>query len=273
MPVVPDRSPPAAASALHTISFGDHGPRLVLVHGFTQTWASWRPIVDRLAARHQILCVDAPGHGGSASVRADLDRTAELLAPLAADAVVVGYSMGARMVLHLALTQPEVAAALVLISGTAGIDDPDERARRRAADEQLAAAIEREALERGSIDAFVERWVAQPLVGPRRPAADDLTSRRAQSPAGLAASLRLAGTATMDPPLWERLDEVAVPTTVMWGDQDHKFAALGARLAAGMAGSGVRARSVSIPGAHHAAHLDQPDIAAQEIARAARQGR
>jgi pimeloyl-ACP methyl ester carboxylesterase len=76
----------------------------------------------------------------------------------------------------------------------------------------------------------------------------------------------------MDPPLWDRLDEVVAPTTVMWGGHDHKFAALGARLAAGIARGRSAVRSVPVAGAHHAAHLDNPEIAALEIARAADQG-
>ena len=72
--------------ALHRVERGD-GPRVVLVHGFTQTLASWRPVADDLAADHRVVLVDAPGHGASAAVRADLATTAGLLAEAGGRAV------------------------------------------------------------------------------------------------------------------------------------------------------------------------------------------
>jgi 2-succinyl-6-hydroxy-2,4-cyclohexadiene-1-carboxylate synthase len=243
-------------SELHVEMTGRGGPTVVLVHGFTQTAVSWRPVVERLAADHRVVCVDAPGHGGSAAVRADLVQGAAMLARVAPGAVHVGYSMGARLVLQLAVDHPEVAAGVVLIGGTAGIDDDDERAARRAADEASARALEADGTR-----AFIDRWVAQPLFGPRRPAADDLAARYRQDPEALASSLRLAGTATMDPPRWSRLAEVTAPALVAWGEHDAKFAALGARLVAGLG-----AEALEVPGAHHAAHLDRPDVVAAAIA-------
>ena len=72
--------------ALHRVERGD-GPRVVLVHGFTQTLASWRPVADDLAADHRVVLVDAPGHGASAAVRADLPTAAGLLAEAGGRAV------------------------------------------------------------------------------------------------------------------------------------------------------------------------------------------
>src|SRR3546814_14432701 len=54
--------------------------------------------------------------------------------------------MGARFCLHVALTNPELVAGLVLIGGTAGIEDPDERAARRAQDLRTAERIAEEGL-------------------------------------------------------------------------------------------------------------------------------
>ncbi|MFN8019401.1 MAG: alpha/beta fold hydrolase [Acidimicrobiales bacterium] len=236
--------------ALHTVAHGSSGPTVVLVHGFTQTSASWRPVVERLAADHRLVCVDLPGHGGSAEVRADLWEAAALVRAVAGEATWVGYSLGARVLLHLAVAEGAALPGLVLLGGTAGIDDPAERAARRAADEALADRIEAEGVAR-----FIEGWVAQPLFGPRRPSDDDLAARLANTAAGLASSLRLAGTGTMDPPLWDRLGVVTGPTVVAWGEHDHKFAALGGRLAATIGGPTTTA---TIAGAHHAAHLDDP---------------
>ena len=42
------------------------GPRLVMVHGFTQTGRCWGPEAEALATDHELVLVDAPGHGRSA---------------------------------------------------------------------------------------------------------------------------------------------------------------------------------------------------------------
>lgn len=231
---------------------------VVLVHGFTQTRRSWAPIAAPLAAAgHPVVLVDAPGHGGSSGVRVDLVRGAELLGQAGGRATYVGYSMGARLGLHLALGRPDLVEALILLGATAGIDDTPERAARRAADDALAADLERD-----GVDAFLTRWLANPLFAHLPAAAAGLEDRRGNTAAGLASSLRLAGTGTQAP-LWDRLSSLACPTLVVAGALDAKFAALGRRLVAGI---GTHARLALIPGAGHAAHLEQPGAFLAELA-------
>ena len=123
--------------------WGAGPPRLVLVHGFTQTGRSWATIAADLATDHEVVLVDAPGHGGSGAAPVGLVQGAELLVEAGGPGVYVGYSMGGRLALHAALAAPSSVLALVLVGATAGIEDPAERAARRAADEELAASIER----------------------------------------------------------------------------------------------------------------------------------
>jgi len=227
------------------------GPRVVLVHGFTQTGASWRPVADRLVGSYEVVRVDAPGHGRSADVTAGLVEGARLLGEVGGPSAYVGYSMGGRLALQLAVTEPERVERLVLLGATAGIDDPGERVARRSADEALAAGLERDGL-----DAFLSRWLALPLFAGLRREAAGLEDRRANTVAGLASSLRVAGTGTMDPPLWDRLGRLAMPVLVLAGEHDARFAALGRRLAEAV---GANAAFAVVPGAGHAAHLERPD--------------
>lgn len=167
--------------------------------------------------------------------------------------VWIGYSMGGRLCLHLALDRPEAVEALVLLGATAGIDDPTARARRHRDDEHLAARIERHGVE-----AFVDEWLARPMFGglPDDPA--DRAERATNTAAGLAGALRLAGTGAQEP-LWDRLGELGsrgLPVLVLAGDRDHAFVAAAHRLAAGI---GPTARCDLVPGAGHAAHLERPD--------------
>ena len=225
--------------------------RVVLVHGFTQTSQSWSSLADALAGEgFEVVLVDAPGHGRSRDVRVDLWEAGAALLEVGGDATYVGYSMGARMALHAALLPTERVRALVLLGATAGIDDPGEREDRRRHDEALAVSLETDGLE-----AFLIRWMASPLFATLSPQAAGRESRLTNSIEGLASSLRLCGTGTQDPPLWDRLGALARPTLVLAGELDPKFATLAHRLAGAI---GRSASVVLIPGAGHTAHLEQP---------------
>lgn len=236
--------------------FGVAGPRMVFLHGFTQTGRTWLPVATAFARDHEVLLVDAPGHGGSAAVRTDLRRTADLVGQTGGEATYIGYSMGGRICLHLALTHPHLVQRLVLVSATAGIAEDAERAARRDADDALAASIERDGVE-----PFLERWLAQPLFAGLEPTANDRAERLRNTAEGLASSLRMAGTGTQDP-LWDRLRELTMPVLVLAGERDTKFIDIGRQLAAGI----PRAAFAAVPGAGHAAHLEQPGVTASIIA-------
>lgn len=236
------------AERLATSTAGDGVP-LVLVHGFTQTGASWRPVVDRLGAGYRVTTVDAPGHGGSSDVAADLERTADLVVHAGGLGTYVGYSMGARVCLHAALQHREHVRRVVLISGTAGIEDDGDRAQRRADDEDLATAIEHD-----GVTSFLERWLALPMFATLPRSAAGLDERRRNTATGLATSLRLAGTGTQRP-LWDRLGELAIPVWLVAGELDRKFVAIAERMAAAL----PNAELTVLAGAGHTLHLEQPD--------------
>jgi 2-succinyl-6-hydroxy-2,4-cyclohexadiene-1-carboxylate synthase len=222
--------------------------RLALVHGFTQTGRSWEPVLPLLPEDAVPLTPDLPGHGGAAGVRTDLRAGAEWLADQVGPAVWLGYSMGGRYCLHVALHRPEVVHGLILVSTTAGIDDERERAARRDADEELAKVIEAE-----GVAAFLDRWLAAPLFASLPPDRAGREARLANTADGLASSLRLAGTGTQES-LWSRLHEIEMPTLVVTGGRDTKFTAVGDRLAACI----PRATHAVIPGAGHAVPWEEP---------------
>jgi len=196
---------------------------LVLVHGFTQNQKCWGSIAATLSTGHEVIALDAPGHGTASAVRADLWQTADLLANTGAG-TYLGYSMGARMVLHVALAHPDRVERLVLVSGTGGIEDASERAARIERDEELARSLERDGL-----DAFLERWLAQPLFASLPSSARDDAERRENTVEGLASSLRLAGTGTQDS-LWDRLSTLDMPVLIVAGGRDERFTAAATRM-------------------------------------------
>ena len=236
---------------LSTVERGE-GPPLVLVHGFTQNAGTWWPLVEPLEKSYRLVAVDAPGHGGSAEVEADLAGGSDLMvASVPAPAAWVGYSMGGRFALHAALRHPGAIRRLVVVSATAGIDDADERAARRRSDAALADRVESEGVE-----AFIAWWAAQPMFSTLTLQAGRVEDRVAKaSAAGLASSLRLAG-AGCQRPLWETLSTIEIPTLVIAGALDKKYVALSERIVEAV---GPNARLHVMPGAGHACHLERPE--------------
>lgn len=233
---------------------------LVLLHGFTQTRRSWGELARRLAERRPCVLVDLPGHGASADIRADLPASADLVAELldsseagmARDGTdVLGYSLGARLALQLAVAHSTSLGRLVLLSGTAGIEDPVARDARRRRDDALADRLESGA----DLDAFLREWLAAPMFATLRQDAAAFEERGSNTPAGLAASLRLAGTGAQES-LWARLPSVRIPTLVVTGATDHRFTSLGRRLSGLLPVSSLAV----VPGAGHAVHLEQPAL-------------
>lgn len=239
---------------LHRVVGGDPaGERVVLVHGFTQTLAAWGAVAGRLAGRRQVVRVDLPGHGGSGAVRAGFGEAAGLVGEAGGTGVYVGYSLGGRLCLRLALDRPDLVRGLVLVGASPGIADPGARARRRDADEALASGIERD-----GVAAFLDRWLAGPLFAGLSEAAAGREDRLANRPAGLASALRRLGTGAQEP-LWGRLAGLGPPTLLVAGALDAKFAGIAREMAAAI---GPTARVALVPGAGHAVHLERPDAMA-----------
>ncbi|MEX1297339.1 MAG: 2-succinyl-6-hydroxy-2,4-cyclohexadiene-1-carboxylate synthase [Candidatus Limnocylindrales bacterium] len=248
--------------SLNVLTAGS-GPSMLLLHGFTGTARMWSNQIEAWSASHRVIAPDLLGHGGSAAPSDPavyaLERQADSLADLlvlleATPAIVVGYSMGARLALVLALEHPASVARLILESPSAGIVDDRDRAARREADEQLAEVVERD-----GVDAFIARWEALPIFAshaelPADVRAHQRVERRRHTPAGLAASLRGAGQGAMSP-LHERLSMVVAPSLVLGGALDPTGLARARAVAERLS----NARLEVIAGAGHTPHIEAPD--------------
>lgn len=238
------------------------GPPVVLIHGFTGSVRTWESLIPALAHEFETIAIDLLGHGdsdapadasryGPAWVVSDLTSLLDRLG--VARAAWLGYSMGGRAALHVAVEHPEVVTALVLEGVSPGILDPDERAERVKSDATLADFIEAE-----GIASFVERWERLPLFAsqsrlPEAIRAALRSQRLANDPTGLANSLRGFGQGAQVP-LHDRLSKVRAPALLIVGEDDLKFQ----RLARDVAARLPHARVVVVPGAGHAVHVEQP---------------
>ncbi len=259
----------AASGVNYALSRLGEGEPLLLLHGFTGDRRTWERLVPLLRA-YQLIMPDLPGHGSSdsperaaawhmSSVAADL---ISLLDALGLPQVhLLGYSLGGRLALYLALRYPRRFLSLTLESASPGLADDAERQTRRQRDEQLADKIE----ARG-IAWFVDFWESLPMWDSQANLpADVLAAQRNQrlrnDPAGLAGSLRGLGTGAQ-PSLWEALPEIQLPTLLIVGALDSKFRRINATMRDAIPG----ARLAIIDDAGHNTHLEKPGEFARVVA-------
>ncbi len=234
--------------------------KLTFAHGFTQTGRSWGPLVAALArqghAVADMLTVDLAGHGDAGAVHAGPWESATMLIGAGGKGTYVGYSMGGRIALHAVLAFPDMVERLVLIGATPGIVDGDERSARRLADDRLADHI----VDIGVSD-FIDEWLANPLFAGLTPDTAQRADRLRNTAAGLASSLRLAGTGVQES-LWDRLGDVACPVQLVVGATDTKFRAIADQMASRLPDATV----TIIDDVGHSAHLEAPETTARAIA-------
>lgn len=239
-------------------------PPLVLLHGFTGSGANWQSVLPMLSAARPVITIDLLGHGQTDaphdparySMAASAQDVVDLLAQIAPGPFdLLGYSMGGRLALYIAVTYPHLINKLILESASPGLATAAERAARIQSDEALAARIEED-----GIPAFVDYWERIPLFASQAqlPAAprQRLHDQRLQNrPYGLANSLRGMGTGAQ-PSLWDQLPSLTVPTLLITGDDDTKFCAIAQQMATLL----PNARHETIADAGHTIHLEQPAV-------------
>lgn len=258
---MPDRESDATR-ALASETFGK-GDRVALIHGFTQTGRSWRPVVEQLANRFQVMTVDLPGHGRSGTVDAtDLEEAGRMVAEAVGDAAYVGYSLGGRIALHAAFVAPTRVRSLLLVGASAGIADADERAARRADDDALADRLDGAGSSAMSMDTFLDEWLAQPIFAGLSTEAQGRAARRENATSALARALRHLGVGTqvLDR---EKLANLEMPVLLVAGERDAKYRAITTEVAEVI---GENATVDVVAACGHAAPFEQPIAFAELIA-------
>jgi len=223
----------------------------VFVAGFTQTPESWTSVLDARPEGDAAGAVDLaifPTPPSAASFREAADALAVRPGPY------VGYSQGGRLCLQLALDRPDVVQRLVLVSASPGIADDGTRAARRVADDALAREIQRD-----GVDAFLDRWLAQPMFATLAPELAGLDVRRSSNTVeGLTHQLRVLGQGSQ-PSNWERLTELTMPVLLIVGERDDKYVEIGRAMQRAI----PQARLEVVADAGHACHLEQPGVVHQ----------
>jgi 2-succinyl-6-hydroxy-2,4-cyclohexadiene-1-carboxylate synthase len=190
-----------------------------------------------------VRAVDVPPPGTFAA-------TAGAIGTAGGAGIYVGYSMGGRLCLRLAIDRPDIVRGLMLVSTSPGIADPAERAARVEADELLAESVERD-----GVGPFLDSWLAQPMFATVPPEAPGLADRRRLTPEFLAACLRRLGAGAMDP-MWAEVAQLKMPVMLVTGDRDDKYTAIARRMLERMRPDVAHVR---LDGGH-ALPLEQPEV-------------
>lgn len=235
-------------------------PKLVLLHGFTGSSENWQPHSEFFSAYFDVLVPDLPGHGSNTSTQFSMTDTAkaiiEFIKHYTPEKVhLLGYSMGGRLALYLAIFYPEMFHSLILESASPGLASESERTARIASDEQLAQKLMQEGIEK-----FVDDWENIPLFATQKNLPEEVRAklrnqRLKNNPLGLANSLRGMGTG-VQPSLWDQLPELHLPVLILAGEQDTKFTQIGQQMHALI----PHAQLKIIEGAGHTIHLEQPGL-------------
>ncbi|MBX3128514.1 MAG: alpha/beta fold hydrolase [Polyangiaceae bacterium] len=236
--------------------------RSLWLHGFLGAPSAF----SALGARASDVSVPTlGGHGLPAApvprgFHAELSRLGELLGQHDGWQLV-GYSLGARLALGLALAQPARFARLVLVGVHPGLDTEAARRERVLLDDSRARALEQRGLE-----AFVAEWETLPLLATQRALPAEVRARHramrtAHDAHAIAGALVALGLGRM-PSLWSGLSQLQLPVTFVVGELDEKFVAL-ARRGASLA---PRAELVIVPGVGHDVILERPRAVAEVLA-------
>jgi pimeloyl-ACP methyl ester carboxylesterase len=232
---------------------------VLLLHAGIADSRMWEPQVAPLeAAGHRVLTPDFRGFGRRPAATEPFSNARDVEALLDGPAAVVGCSLGGRVALELALLRPALVERLVLIApGLSGWAWSD---ATRAGWAEEESAYEQGDLE-GAAEASVRMWVDGPRRSPDQvdPAVRQLVRNMVlrsyvldQEALGGAAEEEPA----LDPPVHERLAEIACPTLVLAGDEDvDDLRAIAGHVAATIPGS----RLVGVSGTAHLPSLERPD--------------
>ncbi len=236
------------------------GPAIVGLHAGVCDRRMWAPQVEALRATHRVLAYDRRGFGATRYAPEPHSRVADLIAVLddagIDRAVLMGCSQGGRLALDAALAHPERVAAVVLVACSVS-GAPDDASG--PFEPTIAALVARlEAAEaRGDHAALNELEAQAWLDGPAQPAGRVGGALRALflDMNGIALAAPDPGEVAEPPPAWERLEQIGVPTLIVWGDLD--FPHVDARMRT-LARRIPRAQTHVMNGVAHLPGLEQP---------------
>jgi epoxide hydrolase 4 len=110
---------------LHVAHAGGHGPHVLFLHGFPETWRLWRPQLEDLGRDHRAVAIDLRGYGDSDRPRPVsayrlpvlVEDVRALAAHLGAERLaLVGHDWGGLIAWEVARRHPDLVSRLVILN-------------------------------------------------------------------------------------------------------------------------------------------------------------
>lgn len=227
------------------------GPTLLMLHGITDTWRSFAPVMPWLPPDWHVVSMTQRGHGGSSTAASyrTRDFAADAAALVAAlglpPVVVVGHSMGAVNALRMAIDHPEAVRGVVAAGAFASFSDKP----------GLVDFVEGQMLTLGEQvpHALAEAFQRDTIAGPVAPGLlETMVDECLRTPA---ATWRGAFAALLEDDFTAELGRVQVPVLLPWGDADLFAPEEDQRRLLRLL---PRARRAVYRGVGHALHWEQP---------------
>lgn len=238
-------------------------PSLVLLHGFLGSGQTFTGLIEELKEFCNPITIDLLGHGNTEgaelhyrfSTKEQVTDLIKLISEqLETPLFLYGYSMGARLALHLALRRSDLIRGLILESGTFGIEEETERQARQALDASRADQIF------GNYNQFLKEWRELPMFKSDKNIREVNEIQQNQNPTWMANSLLGFGTGTM-PHVKNRLNELIASALLIVGEKDTKFIRVNQTLKKEIPSSEL----AIIKNASHRVHLDNPEQIAKHL--------
>lgn len=154
---------------------GTGAPSLIFVHGGACDRTDWSLQMAALSLHFEVITLDLPGHGESAppednSIDALAHSVVEVKNTVAGPCILIGHSMGCRVILQAYGDSPEGITGLIFVDGSLAAGQGDEAAAEMAAAKIKAMGVE----------AFLEYSFAQMFIPTSSPALRDRIVTRAK---------------------------------------------------------------------------------------------
>jgi pimeloyl-ACP methyl ester carboxylesterase len=245
---------------LEYVEQGDPGGvPVVMLHGVTDSWRSFEPVLPHLPGSIRAFALTQRGHGdaerpangyGTRDFAADVAAFAEALG--LGPTVIVGHSMGSTNAMRFAIDYPGRTRGLVLVGAFASFrNNPALVEFRESAVSPLTDPI---------APAFAREFQESTIARPVPPAFLDAVVRESlKVPARV---WRAAFEGFFEDDFAAELGRIAAPTLVLWGERDGLAPRADQEvLVAGIAGS----RLEIYEGTGHALHWEEPERFAAEL--------
>jgi len=244
------------------LAYGERGPvaetALVLLHGLSDSWLSFEPLMALLPGSVRVVAVSMRGHGDS-----DRPESGYRFPDFATDirdlldaldiesAVIAGHSLGASVAMRFGIDYPERALGLVLLGAFADYRHNPAVLELHAVVQQLSDPVDQ---------SFIRDFQLATLTRPIPAEALEQVIRESRKLPARVWKAIVAGFCGPDGTL--PLHELRVPSLLLWGERDNFVPrADQERLLAGISGS----RLVAYPGGGHAFHWEDPAPSARDL--------